>query len=125
MIRGFATNRLLITVDGVRMNTAIFRGGNVQNVISIDPFCRADEVVLGPGSIIYGSDAIGGVYELFHAFSRIFSSKRAVIFPEGPTPDMLLPMKKKPVILMFTMGAGKWAFLTSASYSDFGAYENG
>src|SRR5688500_13969126 len=32
MIRGFATNRLLYTVDGVRMNTAIFRSGNIQNV---------------------------------------------------------------------------------------------
>ena len=39
MIRGFSTNRLLISVDGVRMNNAIFRGGNLQNVISIDPFC--------------------------------------------------------------------------------------
>ena len=38
MIRGFSTNRLLITVDGVRMNNATFRGGNIQNVISIDPF---------------------------------------------------------------------------------------
>lgn len=37
MIRGFATNRLLYTVDGVRMNTAIFRGGNLQNVINLDP----------------------------------------------------------------------------------------
>jgi hemoglobin/transferrin/lactoferrin receptor protein len=34
MIRGFATNRVLITVDGIRMNTAIFRSGNLQNVIS-------------------------------------------------------------------------------------------
>ena len=38
MIRGFATNRLVYTIDGVRMNTAIFRGGNLQNVISLDPF---------------------------------------------------------------------------------------
>ena len=37
MIRGFSTNRLLLTVDGVRMNSAIFRSGNLQNVISIDP----------------------------------------------------------------------------------------
>ena len=36
MIRGFATNRLVYTIDGVRMNTAIFRGGNLQNVINID-----------------------------------------------------------------------------------------
>ena len=33
MIRGFATNRLIYSVDGVRMNTAIFRAGNIQNVI--------------------------------------------------------------------------------------------
>ena len=62
MIRGFATNRLLYSVDGVRMNTAIFRGGNLQNVISLDPFTmESAEVLFGPGSVIYGSDAIGGV----------------------------------------------------------------
>ena len=38
MIRGFATHRLLYAVDGIRMNTAIFRGGNIQNVISFDGF---------------------------------------------------------------------------------------
>ncbi len=62
MIRGFATNRLIYTVDGVRMNTAIFRGGNIQNVINLDPFAtESAEVLFGPGSVIYGSDAIGGV----------------------------------------------------------------
>ena len=61
LIRGFSTNRLLITVDGIRFNTAIFRGGNVQNIISIDPFSiERTEVILGPGSVVYGSDAIGG-----------------------------------------------------------------
>lgn len=62
MIRGFATNRLLYTVDGVRMNTAIFRAGNIQNVISLDPFAiEKTEVLFGPNSVIYGSDAIGGI----------------------------------------------------------------
>jgi len=61
MIRGFATNRLLITVDGIRMNNAIFRGGNIQNVISIDPLnVSGVEVIFGPASVIYGSDALGG-----------------------------------------------------------------
>lgn len=62
MIRGFATNRLLIAVDGVRMNTAIFRSGNLQNVISLDPLAMEKaEVLFGPGPVIYGSDAIAGV----------------------------------------------------------------
>jgi len=38
MIRGFATNRVLLVVDGIRMNNAIFRSGNLQNVISLDPY---------------------------------------------------------------------------------------
>jgi hemoglobin/transferrin/lactoferrin receptor protein len=66
MIRGFSTNRLLLTVDGVRMNNAIFRGGNLQNVISIDPLSvERTEVILGPGSVVYGSDAIGGVMNFY------------------------------------------------------------
>ncbi len=66
LIRGFSTNRLLITVDGVRMNNAIFRGGNLQNVISIDPLAiDRTEVILGPGSVVYGSDAIGGVMNFY------------------------------------------------------------
>lgn len=62
MIRGFAANSVLIVVDGVRMNNAIFRGGNLQNIISIDPFSLENtEVLFGPGSVMYGSDALGGV----------------------------------------------------------------
>jgi len=61
MIRGFATNRVLISIDGIRMNNVIFRSGNVQSVISLDPLTIENtEVLFGPGSIIYGSDAIGG-----------------------------------------------------------------
>ncbi|TAE04794.1 MAG: TonB-dependent receptor, partial [Bacteroidetes bacterium] len=55
MIRGFSSNRLLYAVDGVRMNSAIFRAGNIQNVISLDAFAIENtEVFFGPGSIIYG-----------------------------------------------------------------------
>jgi hemoglobin/transferrin/lactoferrin receptor protein len=69
MIRGFATNRVLLVIDGVRMNNAIYRSGNLQNVISIDPLAtQSAEVIFGPGSTIYGSDAIGGVMD-FHSLS--------------------------------------------------------
>ncbi|MDV7393854.1 TonB-dependent receptor plug domain-containing protein, partial [Arthrospira platensis SPKY1] len=66
MIRGFSANRLLIVVDGVRMNTAIFRSGNLQNVIAIGPYTvEQAEVIMGPGTVVYGSDAMGGVMD-FH-----------------------------------------------------------
>ena len=73
MIRGFSTNRLTLSVDGVRLNNAIFRGGNIQNVISIDPFnIQNTEIVLGSSSVIYGSDAIGGAMN-FQTKSPILS----------------------------------------------------
>src|SRR5688572_5521571 len=73
MIRGFATNRVLLVMDGVRMNNAIYRSGNLQNVISIDPLStETAEIIFGPGSLIYGSDAIGGVMD-FHTLEPRFS----------------------------------------------------
>ncbi|MDD3739421.1 MAG: TonB-dependent receptor [Lentimicrobiaceae bacterium] len=66
VIRGFESNRLLIVIDGVRMNNAIYRAGHLQNVITIDPeMLERVEVLHGPGSIMYGSDAMGGVMHFF------------------------------------------------------------
>ena len=62
MIRGLSTNRLVLSVDGVRLNNAIFRSGNIHNVISISPMnIENTEVIMGSASVLYGSDAIGGV----------------------------------------------------------------
>ena len=75
MIRGFSANRVLIVVDGVRMNNAIFRSGNLQNVISIDPnMIELTEVIMGPGSVIYGSDAIGGVMNFYTTTPKLSES---------------------------------------------------
>jgi len=66
VIRGMETNRVLMVIDGVRMNNAIYRAGHLQNVITIDPnMLDRVEVVHGPGSVIYGSDAMGGVMHFY------------------------------------------------------------
>jgi len=66
VLRGMETNRVLLVVDGVRMNNAIYRAGHLQNVITIDPnILSRVEVVHGPGSVIYGSDAMGGVMHFY------------------------------------------------------------
>lgn len=80
MIRGFATNRLLIVVDGIRMNTAIFRSGNLQNVISLDPFAtQQTEVLFGPGSVIYGSDAIAGVMNFYTLVPELSTDQKQLV----------------------------------------------
>ena len=36
VIRGFEASRILLVVDGVRLNNAIYRAGHLQNVITVD-----------------------------------------------------------------------------------------
>ena len=119
LIRGFSTNRLLIAVDGVRFNTAIFRGGNVQNIISIDPFAiERTEVILGAGSVIYGSDAIGGVIN-FYTKKPKFSFEEGFAYSGNATTRYATANNEKTGHIDFNIGGKEWAFLSSVSYSDF------
>jgi len=119
MIRGFSTNRLLITVDGVRMNNAIFRGGNLQNVISIDPLSiQNTEVTLGAGSIIYGSDAIGGVMS-FYTKKPEFSLSDTLEIKSNVMLRYATASQEKTAHLDLNLGYKKWAFLTNVSYTNF------
>ena len=62
ILRGFEANRVLLVVDGVRMNNAIYRSGHLQNAITVDPnILERTDILLGPNSILFGSDAMGGV----------------------------------------------------------------
>ncbi|MCD2258022.1 TonB-dependent receptor [Psychroserpens luteolus] len=119
MIRGFSTNRLLITVDGVRMNNATFRGGNIQNVISIDPFTiQNTEITLGAGSVVYGSDAIGGVMS-FYTQKPQLSYKDSLYFNANLALRYASANKEKTGHLDLNFGLKEWAFLSSVSYTDF------
>ncbi len=62
VLRGFEASRVLMVVDGVRLNNAIYRAGHLQDIITIDPFILDKmEVNFGSGSTLFGSDALGGV----------------------------------------------------------------
>ncbi len=62
IVRGQVGNRILIVVDGVRLNDSTTREGPNQSLNGIDPATvELVEVVRGPMSVLYGSDAIGGV----------------------------------------------------------------
>lgn len=126
-IRGYSTNRLLITLDGIRFNTAIFRGGNVQNIISIDPFyLERTEVILGPGSVVYGSDAVGGVLN-FYTKNPTFSKKDStnLLISGNALTRFSTSNNEKTGHFDINIGTEKWAFLTSASYSDYGDQRQG
>lgn len=64
-IRGLIGNQVLVLVDGIRLNNATFRYGPNQYLATVDPAnIERIEVVRGAGSVLYGSDAIGGVINI-------------------------------------------------------------
>lgn len=125
MIRGFATNRVLLVVDGVRMNNAIYRSGNLQNIISIDALStETAEVIFGPGSLIYGSDAIGGVMD-FHTLIPRLSADDKMLVRGSVLGRNSTANKEKTVHADINLGWKKWSVLSAFTYSKFGDLKMG
>ena len=131
VVRGFEASRVLLMVDGIRMNSAIFRAGHLQNIITVDNMILDRvEILYGPSSTMYGSDALGGVVNLFTKQPQLFISNIA---------SKKAPWKVNGN-LVYRYGNGqnenrqhidvnianhKWAYLTSFTNSSFGDMRQG
>ena len=123
VLRGMEANRILLVVDGVRMNNAIYRTGHLQNSITISPnIIDRTEVIFGPSSVIYGSDALGGVIHYYTKTPKI-SDKNEV--------NTAVYSRFSSVNNEFTTSGNielrnkKWASYTSLSHSKFGELKMG
>lgn len=118
-IRGFSANSVLLVVDGVRMNNAIFRSGNLQNVINIDPNAlESSEVIFGPGSVIYGSDALGGVMD-FHTIEPQWSSDASMDVLGNGMVRVSSATNERTGHLDFSISKRKFTFFHSTSFTAF------
>lgn len=83
-IRGFTAFRNLLLVDGIRFNNSIFREGPNQYWNTIDPYSSDRmELVYGPGSTLYGSDAIGSTLNLFSKSSDFKNEDHGEFYQHG------------------------------------------
>lgn len=65
IIRGLVGNQVLLLIDGIRLNNATYRYGPNQYLSTIDPgLIERIEATRGSGSVLYGSDALGGVVQI-------------------------------------------------------------
>lgn len=122
VIRGFEANRLLIVIDGVRLNNAIYRSGHLQNVITIDnAILERTEVVQGPSSVIYGSDALGGVMHFITRDPKLaLKTGQEELFEGSAYARYSTANDERAIHLDFNYGTRKLASLTSLTYSDYG-----
>jgi len=120
VVRGFEASRLLLVVDGVRMNNAIYRAGHLQNVITVDQnMLEAIEILYGPASTIFGSDALGGAINM--------RTKRPLLSATGKTKIAGAGFARYSSAndeatghADVSIGGKKFAWLQSYTYSNFG-----
>lgn len=124
-LRGFEANKVLLVIDGVRMNNAIYRGGHLQDVMTIDPnMLERTEVVFGPSSTIYGSDALGGVMH-FYTKNAQFSTDEKMLVKANAMVRYASAAQEKTSHLDFNLGWKKIASMTNITFSDFGDVRSG
>jgi hemoglobin/transferrin/lactoferrin receptor protein len=126
VIRGFEASRILLVIDGVRMNNIIYRSGHLQNSITLDHHIMDRvEVLYGPSSTIYGSDALGGVIHLY--------SRNPILAPGDKKQEIQVGVFSRygssanEFTNHFDLNAGfkKVASLTSFTYTKFGDLTGG
>ena len=120
VIRGFEASRILTVVDGVRMNNAIYRAGHLQNIITVDNMVLDRmEILYGPSSTLFGSDALGGVISL-STKDPILSSNQKTQITGAATVRYSSAMQENRGNIQMNIGGQKWASFTSVSYGSFG-----
>ena len=83
-IRGFTGFRNLLLIDGIRLNHAAFREGPNQYWATVDPLSVSRiELIKGQGSVLYGSDAIGGTVNVITKGSDPLAYGKDQLFSEG------------------------------------------
>ncbi len=118
VLRGMESNRVLLVVDGVRMNNAIYRKGHLQNSITVAPnLLDKAEIVFGPSSVIYGSDALGGVIHYYTKTPKLSEKKdvEGSLFSRFSSVNSEITNQ-----VSLQLSFPKWASFTSVSYSEFG-----
>ena len=123
IIRGFEANRVLIVVDGVRMNNAIYRSGHLQNSITIDPNnIERAEVIFGSSSVGYGSDALGGV---IHYYTKSPILKDSEKIKSSFTSNYTSANQGLSNNFITNYSSENWGSITSISISKFGDIKMG
>ena len=125
IIRGFETNKVLMVVDGIRMNNAIYRGGHLQNIVTLDnSIMDRVEVVFGAGSVVYGSDALGGVMN-FTTKSPTLSSNNELLVKASAFTRYFSAANGYSGHADVSVGTKRFGSLTSFTYSKYGDLRQG
>lgn len=125
VIRGFEASRVLLVVDGVRMNNAIYRSGHLQDIMTVDAnSLERIEVISGPASVAYGSDALGGVVHLLTRHAA-FRDSAGLGVGGGAFVRHATANNERTVHADLSLSTRRFSSFTSITASDFGDLRQG
>jgi hemoglobin/transferrin/lactoferrin receptor protein len=116
-IRGFEASRVLLLVDGVRMNNLIFRAGHLQNVITVDE-SLLDNVGILVLFTLFGSDALGGGYNDYQK-KQSFLDESKNKWTGAVNMRYSTINQEQSIALNLNYASKKFAALTLVSFNDF------
>jgi hemoglobin/transferrin/lactoferrin receptor protein len=121
VIRGFEASRILLVVDGIRMNNAIYRSGHLQNAITVDQnMLSSIEVLQGPASTLFGSDALGGAIHMMTRQPQLSTDKSKKNIKGSAFSRFSSANNEKTIHADINIGWKKIGLLSSITLSDFG-----
>ncbi len=125
ILRGFEANRILLVLDGVRMNNAIYRSGHLQNSLTVDPLVISScDVIYGPGAVTYGSDAIGGVIH-YKTKNPLLSNADTAFWKTNFFTRYHSSNEEISNHIDINYGRKNWAIINSLSYKKYGDQKMG
>ncbi|KAA3656918.1 MAG: TonB-dependent receptor, partial [Calditrichaeota bacterium] len=125
IIRGLRANKILLLVDGIRMNNATYRGGNLHYLNTLNPGAiERMEVVHGPSSVLYGSDALGGTINTL-TITPPFSVDDKLEFDGAAGTGFSSADETKYLNLHATASGRKWSLFTGFSLYSSGDVRRG
>ena len=126
VIRGFEASRIILVIDGVKMNNLIYRAGHLQNIVTTDnAILERTEILFGPSSTVYGSDALGGVIHLFTKKPLLAYGEQKTNIKVNASSRYSSVNNEMAEHIDFNFGTKKFASLTSFTYSTFGDLREG
>ncbi len=125
-IRGFTGFRTLMLVDGIRLNSPVFREGANQYWNTVDSYSLDSmELLEGPGSVLYGSDAVGGTLQAFTRLPEYAPDGGADVWGGRLAARVSSAERSVTGRAEGEYGTDQWAGLFGVTYKNFGDLEGG
>lgn len=125
VFRGLESGKMLLVIDGIRLNNAIHRNGKVERLLNYDnTMTQRVQQIYGTGFTIYSPEATGGVVQYFTIITPL-SQEYSFLYHIEANSKYESASNSSISNLSLSMAGLKFSSFTSVSYGNFGDIKMG